>query len=69
MAIQKYEPERGSATLNWLADYIETELTTMRRKNDGDLDPIATAKLRGHIQALTVLKNRIEPFIPPQERR
>jgi hypothetical protein len=61
--ITTYQPERGSSTLNWLSEYLTREIADLRKKNDTDLDPEKTAKLRGHIQALLVLESRIKPFV------
>lgn len=38
-----------------LREYFETELKNKRGKNDGPLDPIETATIRGHIAFLTAM--------------
>jgi hypothetical protein len=35
-----------------LREYLETELKNKRGKNDGPLDPLETATIRGHIAFL-----------------
>ena len=45
-----------SPTWARLRKHMEARLQSLRAKNDNDLDPIATAKLRGEIK---VLKNLI----------
>lgn len=45
-----------SPTWARLKRHMEARLQSLRAKNDNDLDPIATAKLRGEIK---VLKNLI----------
>lgn len=41
--------ERGDRTWAMVEEALKEELDTLRRKNDGDLDERATAKLRGRI--------------------
>lgn len=50
-------PEIDFASLTWKAivERAEQRLDTLRARNDGELDPIATAKLRGRIQELKEL--------------
>lgn len=38
-----------------LREYLETELKNKRGKNDGPLDPLETATIRGHIQFLKAI--------------
>ena len=38
-----------------LKDHLRAEIDTLRRKNDGDHDPVATAAIRGEIKALKKL--------------
>lgn len=59
----KLEPERNSSTLKWLVEYITKEIDTNRKKNDGDLTELETAKLRGRVQALRTLQETLKPFI------
>lgn len=47
--------EAQSALWLKLKSYMEEQLDVARRKNDGDLDPFETAKLRGRIAALKAL--------------
>jgi len=35
-----------------LKEYYEARLITLRQRNDGDLDQIATARVRGRIQEI-----------------
>lgn len=44
-------------------DYAEARLASLRLKNDGDLDPIQTARLRGQIFELKQLLELDKP--PP----
>lgn len=41
-----------SPTWARLRKHMEARLQSLRAKNDNDLDPIATAKLRGEVKAL-----------------
>ena len=41
-----------SPTWTRLRKHMEARLQSLRAKNDNDLDPIATAKLRGEVKAL-----------------
>lgn len=41
-----------SPTWHKLKKHMEARLQTLRTKNDMDMDPIATAKLRGEIRAI-----------------
>lgn len=52
-----------------LTEYCAERLKALRIQNEGDLDPVATAKLRGRIaevKALMALDND-EPFIEPHQ--
>lgn len=49
--------ELESVIAGKLRKHIASRLQTLRAKNDADLDPIPTAKVRGEIKALTNLKN------------
>lgn len=42
--------DRQSPTWRKLRDHFEQRLQELRAKNDNDLDPIATAKVRGSIK-------------------
>jgi hypothetical protein len=44
-----------------LKAHIEARINSLRAKNDGDLDPIATAKLRGSLRALSNLLTLATP--------
>ena len=44
--------DKQSATWRRLRAHLEQELINKRGQNDGALDPIQTAKLRGHIESL-----------------
>lgn len=41
--------EKQSGLWGKLAEHIQTRLETLRKQNDGDLNEILTAKLRGQI--------------------
>lgn len=43
--------DRQSPTWRKLAKHYEQRLRELRAKNDNDLDPLSTAKLRGEIKA------------------
>lgn len=62
----KLEPhERQSALWNRFSKHLEEKLFDVRAANDGDKDPVQTAKLRGQIgllKALIALGN--EPVKP-----
>lgn len=48
---------------------LREQLDSLRRKNDGDLDPIATAKLRGRIAAIkTILADGEDPQLVQTSR-
>jgi len=61
------ELEKQSAVWMRLDAYLQEQLKSLRSQNDGDLDPVATARLRGRIGAIkTILafgENR-EPVQP-----
>jgi hypothetical protein len=42
-------PDRQSETWAKIQTYLTERLQTLREKNDGNHDPIATAQLRGEI--------------------
>lgn len=42
-------PDRQSETWNKIKTHLTARLQTLREKNDGPLDPIQTAQLRGEI--------------------
>lgn len=44
--------ERNSPIWRAVREYAEKEIESLRRQNDGDLDPQATSFLRGQIKAL-----------------
>lgn len=44
--------ELHSAVWIKLREHLQDRLTAMRCQNDGELDPIATARLRGRIAAI-----------------
>lgn len=45
----------GSVTWRRLQEHMAAQLVKLRRRNDTDLDPTATAKLRGEIKTYTHL--------------
>jgi hypothetical protein len=45
----------GSVTWRRLQEHMEAQLVKLRRRNDTDLDPTATAKVRGEIKSYTHL--------------
>ena len=47
--------EKQSALWIKIRDHMNERLDTHRRKNDGDLEPIPTARLRGRIAEIQVL--------------
>ena len=49
--------DRQSAVWVKLRKHMEAKLQALRIKNDLDLDQVATAKVRGQIQALKMLLN------------
>lgn len=52
-----------------LTEYCVERLKALRIQNEGDLDPVATSKLRGRIaevKALMALDND-EPIVEPQQ--
>lgn len=44
--------DRNSPTWRKLRDHLQDRLQSLRARNDSDLDPIQTAKLRGEIKAI-----------------
>ena len=44
--------ERHSALWMKLKEYMTEQMDVLRRRNDGDLDAITTAAIRGRIRAL-----------------
>lgn len=55
--------EKQSAAWTKVKRHIEQRIEDLRRKNDGDLDPDDTARLRGRIAELKNLLAAVEP--PP----
>jgi hypothetical protein len=53
--------DRQSTTWAKLKKYIEARIESLRAKNDGDLDPIATAKVRGQIASMKNLLTLAQP--------
>lgn len=53
--------ERDSDVWKRIREHLETRLETMRRKNDGDLGPEDTAKVRGRIAELKYLLGLDKP--------
>lgn len=53
--------ERQSALWRKLEQHFNERLATMRQKNDGNLDPLETAKVRGRITELKDLIALGEP--------
>jgi hypothetical protein len=51
----------GSATWQRIKQHIEERLNTARLKNDGELDAIQTARLRGQIAELKYLADLDKP--------
>lgn len=49
------ETERTSPLWRKLEEHLKEKLEQYRAKNDGPLDPITTATVRGHIQSLRSL--------------
>lgn len=50
--MRKFEPDFTSDTWKALAARYESRLEDLRRRNDGDLNEIQTAKLRGRINEI-----------------
>jgi hypothetical protein len=61
------EGERNHPLWKRLCAHLEAELRNQRAKNDGDLDPQDTAKVRGHIRCLKGLIALGAPPLPPQD--
>lgn len=59
------ELERQSAAWLKLEKYTEERLTALRQQNDGDLDPLATSRLRGRI---AMCKEILDLGRPDQEQ-
>lgn len=55
------EADLASALWRRLSAHLEARLEQQRRKNDNDLDPIATAHVRGRLAELRALLARAEP--------
>lgn len=53
--------EKQSALWRKLEQHLTERLATMRQKNDGNLDPLETAKVRGRITELKDLIALGEP--------
>ena len=49
MTLSDYE--RHHALWKKISDHLAEQVRVLRAKNDGDLDPIETARLRGRISA------------------
>lgn len=49
------EHEQHSAVWIKIRDHLTERLDALRSQNDGDLDPLATARLRGRIAAIKEL--------------
>ena len=50
--MRKFEPDFTSDTWKALVIRYESRLEDLRRKNDGDLNEIQTAKIRGRINEI-----------------
>ena len=62
MKIAKLEQnEIHSALWKKLKAHMEVELNTLRMRNDGDHDPVATANIRGQIARLKALLSLEKP--------
>lgn len=53
----------NGGTWRKLNKYIDAQIDLLRKQNDGDIDALATAKLRGRIVALKALKAAADPAI------
>jgi hypothetical protein len=53
--------DRQSTTWAKLKKHIEARIESLRVKNDGDLDPFKTARLRGEIAAFKNLLTLAQP--------
>lgn len=60
------EQEIHSAVWIKLRDHMADRLEALRCQNDGDLDPLATARLRGRIAAIKELLALGQPPTPAQ---
>lgn len=58
--------ERQSALWKKLEAYLQERLQTCRKKNDGDLGELETARLRGEIRAIKQLL-AVGESLPPME--
>ena len=59
------EGEKASTAWIRIAAQLEARLNTLRSRNDGDLDPIATAKVRGAIEEIKRTLAFARPEPPP----
>jgi hypothetical protein len=64
------QQDRGSATWQKVERYLDDQITKMRAKNDADLSPDKTARLRGYIACLKAVKslNSDAPAAPDEDR-
>lgn len=53
--------ERSSSVWMKLKEHIDSEISILRKRNDGDLDQYETSRLRGRISALKGLLAWGEP--------
>lgn len=63
--------ERHGALWKKLTEYLDEQIKVLRAKNDGDLDPIETARLRGRIAAyksLIALGDKPSPVLVADEQ-
>jgi hypothetical protein len=54
-----YNPDPYSPTFLWFKMELENDLAKERERNDADLDAVKTAELRGRIQQIKHLLNRL----------
>lgn len=53
--------DHGSTTCNEVIRYLEAEIDLLRKKNDGPMEELETAALRGRIKENSVLLAKLRP--------
>ena len=56
----------GTGTWDRLREDMEARLSSLRKRNDADLDPVETAGIRGQIRELNYWLS-LQPHSPPAE--
>ena len=68
MSLELTNQERDSALWKKITAHFEERLQVLRKKNDGALSEIETARLRGHIAATKELLGFNDPAITITDR-